>query len=362
MATLALEEIAVPLRSFELRLSLEVDSTVALVGPSGAGKSTVLRTIAGLVRPREGRIASGGTVWFDAARKLDLPPERRRVGLVFQDYALFPHLTVRQNIEYARRNSADEYLDRLSIRHLERAKPGDLSGGERQRVALARALARDPEILLLDEPLSALDPHTKAGVRSELQELLGSLHLPTLLVTHDFEDAAALAERVGVLVAGTLRQVGTPTELVAAPGDPFVASFTGANVLRGVAEQEGGLTRVRLEDGRVVSTTDAGKGDVVLAVYPWDIVVSLAEPDESALNVIHDTVRTVTELGNRTRVTIGPVSAELTAQSVERLGLHVGLPVYAAFKATGTRIVASGQVAAGSGEDPASRMRGSINA
>ena len=141
MATLALEEIAVPLRSFELRLSLEVGSTVALVGPSGAGKSTVLRAIAGLVRPREGRIASGESVWFDAARKIDLPPERRRVGLVFQDYALFPHLTVRQNVEYAGRNAADEYLDRLSIRHLERAKPGDLSGGERQRVAL-RARSR----------------------------------------------------------------------------------------------------------------------------------------------------------------------------------------------------------------------------
>jgi molybdenum ABC transporter ATP-binding protein len=362
MAALAVEEIAVPLRSFELRLSLEVASTVALVGPSGAGKSTVLRAIAGLVRPREGRIASGESVWFDAAHKIDLPPERRRVGLVFQDYALFPHLTVRQNVEYARRSAADEYLDRLGIRHLERAKPGDLSGGERQRVALARALARDPDILLLDEPLSALDPHTKAGVRSELQELLGALRLPTLLVTHDFEDAAALAERVGVIVDGALRQVGTPTELVASPGDPFVASFTGANVLRGVAEQQGGLTRVRLEDGRIVSTTDDGAGDVVLAVYPWDIVVSLAEPDESALNVIHDTVRGVTELGNRTRVTIGPVSAELTAQSVERLGLHVGLPVYAAFKATGTRIVAGGQADTGSGAGPASRMRGSINA
>ena len=199
-------------------------------------------------------------------------------------------------------------------------------------------------------------------MRSELQELLGVLRLPTLLVTHDFEDAAALADRVGVIVDGVLRQVGTPTELVSAPGDPFVASFTGANVLRGVAEQQGGLTRVRLEDGRVISTTDEGNGEVVVAVYPWDIVVSLTEPDESALNVIHDVVHGVTELGNRTRVTIGPVSAELTAQSVERLGLRAGLPVYAAFKATGTRIVASGQIEAGPGAAPASRMRGSINA
>src|SRR5262249_25419008 len=168
MAELALEEIVVPLRTFTLRLTLDVDAAIALVGPSGAGKTTVLRAIAGLVRPSSGRITSGGEVWFDAAKDLSLPPARRRVGLVFQDYALFPHLSVRQNIEYARRQSADEYLDRFSIRHLERARPPDLSGGERQRVALARALARDPDVLLLDEPLSALDTHTKAGVRAEV--------------------------------------------------------------------------------------------------------------------------------------------------------------------------------------------------
>jgi ABC-type molybdate transport system ATPase subunit len=156
--------------------------------------------------------------------------------------------------------------------------------------------------------------------------------------------------------------VGTPAELVAEPGDPFVASFTGANLLRGIAEQRDGLTHVRLEDARTIATTDDGYGEVVVAVYPWDIVVSLTEPDESALNVVHDVIRGVTELGNRTRVTIGPVSAELTAQSVERLGLHVGLPVYAAFKATGTRIVASGQAEAGSGAAPPSRTRGSISA
>src|SRR5690349_14410171 len=219
MATLTLEETVVPLRSFGLRLSLDVDATIALVGPSGAGKTPVLRAIAGLVTPASGRIASGGEVWFDSARKISLPPDRRRVGLVFQDYALFPHLSVRQNIEYARRRKADEYLDRFSIRHLERARPPDLSGGERQRVALARALARDPDVLLLDEPLSALDTHTKAGVRSELNDLLRGLGIPVLLVTHDFEDAAALADRVGVIVEGELRQIAAPAQLVAEPSD-----------------------------------------------------------------------------------------------------------------------------------------------
>jgi molybdenum ABC transporter ATP-binding protein len=341
MAELTLEEIVVPLRSFRLRLSLGVDRTIALVGPSGAGKTTVLRAIAGLLTPASGRIASGGETWFDGARKISLPPDRRRVGLVFQDYALFPHLTVRQNVEYARRHKADEYLERFSIQHLEGARPAELSGGERQRVALARALARGPDVLLLDEPLSALDAHTKAGVRAELHELLAGLGIPVLLVTHDFEDAAALADRVGVIVDGQLRQFGTPRELVAQPEDPFVASFTGANLLQGFAERADGFTRVRLLDGTVLSTADEGVGELTLAVYPWDITLSTHAPDDSAMNLIHAPIRRIAELGNRVRVSIGPVSAEITADSLRRLGLEVGQPAYASFKATGTRVVAN---------------------
>jgi molybdenum ABC transporter ATP-binding protein len=342
MATLTLEQVTVPLRAFELRLSLAVDSTFALVGPSGAGKSTVLNAIAGLVKPAGGAIRCNDETWFDAESGVSMRPEERRVGLVFQDYALFPHLTVRQNVEYARRHEADEYLDRFRIRHLEHARPGSLSGGERQRVALARALARDPEILLLDEPLAALDAHTKADVRSELQQLLGGLEIPTLLVTHDFEDAAALADRVGVLVEGRIRQEGTPAELVAQPADPFVASFTGANLLQGWTDgPEGTTTAVRLEDGTVVTTTDGGYGAITLAVYPWDVTVSTHRPDDSAMNVIAGTITAVTELGNRARVTIGPVSAEITVESLHRLGLEPGRQAYASFKATGTRIVAS---------------------
>jgi ABC-type sulfate/molybdate transport systems ATPase subunit len=343
MAALTLEEIVVPLRSFSLRLSLDVDATVALVGPSGAGKTTVLRAIAGLVTPVSGRIASDGEVWFDGDRNVSLPPDRRRVGLVFQDYALFPHLSVRQNIEYARRHRADEYLERFSIRHLERARPAELSGGERQRVALARALARDPDVLLLDEPLSALDTHTKAGVRSELNDLLRGLGIPVLLVTHDFEDAAALADRVGVIVEGELRQIGTSGDLVAEPSDPFVASFTGANLLHGFGERSGGVTRVHLLDGTLVTTADDGEGDLVLAVYPWDITISTAPPNDSAMNLIGGPIRGIAELGNRVRVSIGPISAEITAESLQRLGLRVGMPAFASFKATGTRVVANGR-------------------
>ena len=177
-----------PLRSFRLSLDLELGrETLALVGPSGAGKSSVLRSIAGLLRPERGRIALGAKAWLDTAAGIDLPPERRSVGLVFQEYALFPHLDVRRNVAFGGRERVDELLERFRISHLAGARPGALSGGERQRVALARALARNPAVLLLDEPLSALDTHTRGVVRSELTELLAELRLPTLLVTHDFE-------------------------------------------------------------------------------------------------------------------------------------------------------------------------------
>jgi molybdate transport system ATP-binding protein len=348
MASLILEEVTIPLRSFSLRLSLEVQGTLALVGPSGAGKTTVLRAVAGLVRPQSGRVSCNEDVWFDGGRGISLPPDRRAVGLVFQDYALFPHLTVRQNIEYSRRHKADEYLERFAIGHLAAARPGDLSGGERQRVALARALARDPAALLLDEPLSALDAHTKTDVRAELQQLLAGLGIPVLLVTHDFEDAAALADRVGVVVEGQLRQTGTPGELVAAPSDPFVASFTGANLLHGRAEPSSDpassdATRVRLADGTLLTTADTGRGDVVLAVYPWDVTIATTAPNDSAMNLVSGPIGSIAELGNRVRVTIGPLSAEITADSLHRLGLEVGQQAFASFKATGTRIVANGQ-------------------
>ncbi len=336
MATLELDEIELPLRAFSLELTLDIRGTVALVGPSGAGKSSVLRCVAGLARPARGRIAIGDHTWFESG-SVNLPPEQRRVGLVFQDYALFPHLTVRQNVEFGGKRMVDDLLDRFRIDKLAGVRPGKLSGGERQRVALARALARDPQALLLDEPLAALDAHTRTVVRAELQELLADLDLPVLLVTHDFEDAAALAETVGVIVDGHLRQLGAPSELVARPADAFVASFTGANLLHGRAEG----TRVHLADGTVVAVAEPAHGEVALAVYPWDVTVGLEEPHDSALNVVRGEIRSIATFGSRVRVAIGPVSAEITAESLDRLGLAVGRTAYASFKATGTRVVAA---------------------
>jgi molybdate transport system ATP-binding protein len=220
--------LSVPRREFVVEAELSLGrETLALAGPSGAGKSTVLRAIAGLVRPARGRIVVDGETWFDGERRIDLPPDRRSVGLVFQDYALFPHMTVRQNIGYGGRRLVDDLLQRLAIEHLAGARPQGLSGGERQRVALARALAREPRVLLLDEPMAALDPHTRAGVRAELRQMLETAALPVLLVTHDFADAAVLADRVAVMDAGRIVQVGTPAELAAAPRDAFVAALVG---------------------------------------------------------------------------------------------------------------------------------------
>jgi molybdate transport system ATP-binding protein len=328
------------LRSFELSVALAVERTVALVGPSGAGKTSVLRAIAGLVRPDSGRVALDGETWVDVERGVFVSPEQRRVGLVFQEYALFPHLSVRQNVAFGGKERVDELLERFRISHLVAARPRELSGGERQRVALARALARDPGVLLLDEPLSALDAHTKATVRVELEELLRDLGLPTLIVTHDYEDAAALAETVGVLVEGKLRQLDTPEELVSHPADPFVASFTGANLLRGHAEPvDDGLTSIRLESGDVVYSTDSARGEVGVVVYPWDVAVGRMQVDGSALNLVTGEVSSVVPVGNRVRVRIGPLTAEVTAASAEKLQLARGGTAYASFKATGTRLV-----------------------
>jgi molybdate transport system ATP-binding protein len=323
-------DFTLPLRAFELELTLDVERTTALVGPSGAGKTSVLRAVAGLVRP-QGRIELNG-------RDLtSLPPEQRRVGLVFQDYALFPHMTVRGNVAYG--GPVGDLLERFRIAALAEARPAELSGGERQRVALARALARDPDVLLLDEPLAALDAHTKSQVRGELSELLRSLGLPTLLVTHDYEDAAALADEVGVLVDGKLRQLAPPAELVARPRDAFVASFTGANLLHGTARRTDDLTEVLLSGGERLYSTDEAEGDVGVVVYPWEISVARTHAADSALNVVHGDIGSVAEVGNRVRVRIGPITAEVTAASAGRLELARGGPAYATFKATGTRLV-----------------------
>ena len=334
-------DITVPLRTFDLAVALAVEAeTVALVGPSGAGKTTVLQAVAGLVRPSHGRISSNGSTWFDSRGKVNLRPEQRAVGYVLQEYALFPHLTVEKNVSFAGGERRD-LLERLGIEGLAKAKPGTLSGGERQRVALARALARRPEILLLDEPMAALDPHTRGRVRAELRNLLRELGLPTILVTHDFVDAAAVADRIAVLVDGRIVQMGTAEELIAAPSSPFVAELAGGNLLTGHARvRVDGLTEVVLDGGLAIVSSDEAAGPVGVVVHPWEISISRAETGDSAQNHVRGPIESIVPVGNRRRVRVGPLTAEVTDASAERLGLKEGDVVVAAFKATATRLTA----------------------
>ena len=336
-------DFAHPLRSFTAALELTVErGTTALVGPSGAGKTTTLKVVSGLLRPERGTVSLDEEIWLDTATGVDLPPEERRVGYLFQEYALFPHLDVAANVRFGARRPGivEAMLERFGISHLAAARPRELSGGERQRVALARALAREPGVLLLDEPLSALDAHTKVAVRAELHEHLRDLELPTLLVTHDFEDAAALADTIGVIVEGRILQSGSASDLIGAPADPFVASFTGATILHGtVAGSRNGLTEIALDGGFSAWTADSGSGRVGVAVYPWDVLLARRESEDSAVNHLRAPITSLTPLGNRVRVRVGPLVAEVTAASAEKLALREGEVVVASFKATAARLL-----------------------
>jgi molybdate transport system ATP-binding protein len=344
-------EIATNVGALDVSLEVADGETLALVGPSGAGKSTLLRAVAGLLRPTLGRVACDENVWLDARDGVHVPPERRGCGYVFQEYALFPHLSAWRNVAYGvprgsdRRAAALELLSRFGLSERADALPQSLSGGERQRVALARALARRPKVLLLDEPLSALDTRTRARASRELATALREADVPALLVTHSFEEAALLGDRVAVLDAGRIVQTGAARELAAAPASAFVADLTGAVVLTGSAAPDtDGLTVVALEGGGRVWSTDAGAGEVAVSVHPWEISLAVpsVETGGSAQNRLLGQITTVTHVGNRVRVGVDvgqPLAAEVTEPAVRALGLAPGVPVAASWKAAATRLV-----------------------
>jgi molybdate transport system ATP-binding protein len=350
-------EAATTLGDLRLHVDLEVPAgrCLAIAGPSGAGKSSTLRIAAGLHTPDRGRVRVGEQVWLDTDRGIDRRPEERRCGYVFQDYALFPHLRAWQNVAFAlrdrpragREGTARGWLTRFGLQDLADARPATLSGGERQRVAVARALARRPDVLLLDEPLSALDTRTRAAAARRLAEVLAETEIPTVLVTHDFTEAAMLGDEVAIVDDGRVVQQGTASALAARPATAFVADFTGAVVLHGTATPESdGTTTVTLGDGTRLRSTDAARGPVVATVFPWEITVQPAggarREERSTQNELQASIAAITTIGGRVRLALTgpePLIAEVSTTAIEHLGLRAGDTVTATWKATATRLV-----------------------
>ena len=333
------------LRSFRLSLALELGAeTVALVGPSGAGKSSVLRAIAGLLRPEHGVVRLGDERWLDTDNGIDVPPERRRVGLVFQEYALFPHLERRRTSSSAGRARAASCSSASGSATSATRRPTAISGGERQRVALARALARDPGVLLLDEPLSALDAYTRAHVRAELRELLARARSADGDRDPRLRRRGALADRVGVLVDGRLLQLAGPSELVASPAtrsSPASPARTccAASLRKGRTGSRRSRStpasrRTRSTPGAAASRSLSTRGR---SRSPG------RRRDDSAVNHVRAPIASLVPLGKPHPRSNRTADRGDHRSSAERLALREGEVVVASFKATGARLFSSGR-------------------
>ncbi|MDE2571579.1 MAG: ABC transporter ATP-binding protein [bacterium] len=307
------------LPDFTIDAALDVgNEVVVLAGRSGCGKTTTLNGLAGLIDLDGGAIRLDGETLYDGATGLSLPPERRGIGYLFQSYALFPHLNVADNVAYglfsfpaaerARRVTA--MLERLRIAHLRGARTTTLSGGERQRVALARALVTEPRALLLDEPLSALDISSRAHVRAELRRILRSLTIPTLVVSHDVEDACFLGDRIAIMDAGRIVQADTPQALAAYPAAHFVATFIGSNLVELPAQEGRAPRRIAFDPWRVRIAHEPRSG-----TYSWRL--RIADASQSG-----GTMRLQLEGGVA-------IAAEMPLEIWRREGLNIDMEVYA---------------------------------
>jgi molybdate transport system ATP-binding protein len=338
-------DVAVRRGTLDLRLDLEVadGEVLAVLGPNGAGKSTLLRVLAGLLPPDGGRVTVDGRTWDDVPAGTRLPPHRRALGVVFQDALLFPHLSVADNVGYGLRTrgrrrsearaTAAAWLERVGLDSLGDRRPAQLSGGQAQRAALARALVGDPALLLLDEPLSALDARTRLTVRAELRRHLAAFGGSTVLVTHDPVDAMALADRVVVVEGGRVVQEGPPAEVARRPRTDYVARLVGLSLLPGT----GHGTQVRLDDGGVVAVAEEVSGPVFAAVRPESVALYRSRPDGSPRNVWRLRLTGATPHGATVRCDLAgevPLVADVTATAFAELGLEPGAEVWAAVKAS----------------------------
>ena len=339
-----------------IRASLASDgsSVTVLFGPSGSGKTTILRCLAGLDRPQSGNIRLGDQVWFDAARDIHLRPQQRKVGFLFQEYALFPHLRVEQNIGYGlvgmsvhkRQTRVAELLELLGIRGLERRYPGQLSAGQQQRVSLARAMATRPRLLLLDEPLSALDAPTRETLRRELRRLLTQFGTPAVVVTHDAIEAVALADQAVVLRDGDVLQRGPIHEVFSRPVDQSVARIVGIETIEPavVKSISSGLALVSAGSAELLAVASGvGVGHVYLCIRGEEVILERGHPQQtSARNQLPARVKWLSPEGAMVRVGLDcgfSLTALVTRPAAEQLALREGEAVTALIKAPSIHLV-----------------------